>query len=202
MDTEDMINRQVAYLLLLSKFHTPDMGNVDHPSSDFAVIASATLSSQLSKIISQVDSRWQLGTHIRMSDAEFTSTEVELLLSSQLLNDRLIINGNFGYRDDPYVNKDAVITDVDIEYLLNTSGTWRVKAYNHYNEKFYYLQDKGLQTQGLGLMYRKDFDKLYELFPFRSRRKMKKTGTSIHHVFPDSLKNDDDLSSFIRIREK
>ena len=203
MDTEDMINRQVAYLLLLSKFHTPDMGNVDHPSSDFAVIASATLSNQLSKIISQVDSRWQLGTHIRMSDAEFTSTEVELLLSSQLLNDRLIINGNFGYRDDPYVNKDAVITDVDMEYLLNTSGTWRIKAYNHYNEKFYYLQDKGLQTQGIGILYRKDFDKLSELLPFRPKRLMKTVGTTMHHIiYPDSLKKGSELSSFIRIKEK
>ena len=202
MDTEDMINRQVTYLLLLSKFYTPDAGNVANPSSDFAVVASATLSNQLTKIVSQVDDRWQLGTHIRMSDAELTNTEVELLLSSQLLNDRLLINGNFGYRDDPFINKDAVITDIDIEFLLNPSGTWRLKAYNHYNEKFYYLQDsKGIQTQGVGILYRKDFDKLRE-FIFRKKKKKVVTNSGIHHVMPDSIQKGSSLSSFVKIKEK
>lgn len=202
MDTEDVINRQVAYLLLLSKFHTSEMGNVDHPSSDLAVMASATLSNQLSKIINHIDSRWQLGTHIRTSDAAFTSTEVELLLSSQLLNDRLLINGNFGYRDNPYVNKDAVVTDVDVEYLLNRSGTWRVKAYNHYNEKFFYMSqdaDKTQQTQGVGILYRKDFDKLKELFNFK-KKKLDKPNTEIHHVLPDSLNHNGLNNDFIKFK--
>lgn len=205
MDTEDMMNRQVAYLLLLSKFHTSDIGEVDHPSSDIAVMASATLSSQLSKIISSVDSRLQLGTHIRMSDADFENSEKEmlLLLSSQLLNNRLLINGNFGYRDDPYINRDAVITDVDIEYLLNTSGTWRIKAYNHYNEKFYYLRDEGLQTQGVGIIYKKDFDKFSELFPFRRKRRLKQpTSYFFQPILPDSLRKGSELSDFIKIKKK
>ena len=201
MDTEDMINRQVTYLLLLSKFYTPDAGNVANPSSDFAVVASATLSNQLTKIVSQVDDRWQLGTHIRMSDAEMTNTEVELLLSSQLLNDRLLINGNFGYRDDPFINQNAVITDIDIEFLLNTSGTWRLKAYNHYNEKFYYLQDmKGINTQGIGIMYRRDFDKLKELW-FRKKKTLVPP-SGLHHVLPDSTKKGSSLSHFVKIKEK
>lgn len=202
MDTEDMINRQVTYLLLLSKFYTPDAGNVANPSSDFAVMASASLSNQLTKIVSQVDDRWQLGTHIRMSDAELTNTEVELLLSSQLLNDRLLINGNFGYRDNPFINTNAVITDIDIEFLLNTSGTWRLKAYNHYNEKFYYLQDtKGIQTQGVGILYRRDFDKLKELFA-GIKKKFSRPDSGIHHVLPDSTKKGSALSSFVKIKEK
>lgn len=203
MDTEDMINRQVTYLLLLSKFYTPDAGNVANPSSDFAVVASASLSNQLTKIVSQIDDRWQLGTHIRMSDAELTNTEVELLLSSQLLNDRLLINGNFGYRDNPFINTNAVITDIDIEFLLNTSGTWRLKAYNHYNEKFYYLQDtKGIQTQGVGIIYRRDFDKLKELFLGNRKKRKALPNSGIHHVLPDSTRKGSSLSSFVKIKEK
>jgi hypothetical protein len=165
LNTEDMINKQVAYLLLMSKFYTPSSANVENKTSDFAAVASATLSNQLSKLISQIDDRWQIGTNIRTSDSEFSNTEVELVLSSQLLNDRLIINGNFGYREDKNkaTNQDAFIGDVDIEYLLNNSGTWRIKAYNHYNEKFYYT-GTSVQTQGVGIMYKKDFDKIEELF--------------------------------------
>ena len=119
-----------------------------------------------------------------------------------MLNDRLLINGNFGYRDDPFINKDAVITDIDIEFLLNPSGTWRLKAYNHYNEKFYYLQDsKGIQTQGVGILYRKDFDKLRE-FIFRKKKKKTLPSSGIHHVMPDSIQKGSSLSSFVKIKEK
>jgi hypothetical protein len=162
MSTEDMMNRQIVYLLLMSKFYTPHYAVTDQTTSDFAAIASATLSSQLSKILSKIDDRWQIGTNIRTSDTELSDTEVELLLSSRLLNDRLLFNGNFGYRDSS-VTPDAFIGDIDIEVLLNRLGTWRLKAYNHYNEKYYYVKN-AVQTQGLGIVYKKDFDNLHELF--------------------------------------
>lgn len=194
INTEDMINRQVTYLLLLSKFYTPDVNNVEHRTSDFAAVASATLSSQLSNIMSQIDDRWQLGTNIRTSDGDFTSTEIELILSSHLLNDRLIINGNFGYKDDPQT-QDAFISDIDLELLLNNSGTWRIKAYNHYNEKYYYTGGKNMdgqssQTQGIGIMYKKDFDRFKDLFSFEWFKKRKKNKKNKDEQEPEPLKND------------
>lgn len=168
ISTEDMINRQIVYLLLLSKFYTPNYALTDQKTSDFAAVASATLSTQLSNILSQLDDRWQVGTNIRTSDTGFSNTEVELILSSRLLNDRVLFNGNFGYRDNSMTQQDAFIGDVDIEVLLNRIGTWRLKAYNHYNEKYYYVggggSSNGVQTQGIGIMYKKDFDYLRELF--------------------------------------
>lgn len=200
MNTEDMINRQVAYLLLLSKFYTPNYADVDRKSSDFAAVASATLSNQLSKIISQIDDRWELGTNIRYSDAnELTSTEVEVILSSRLLNDRLIINGNFGYRDNPMLNQEAFIGDIDLELLLNNTGSWRIKAYNHYNEKYYYTQTAS-QTQGIGLMYKKDFDRVTELF-LKEKRKHRAIQDSVTPIYPDSLKKGSALSNFIRLKK-
>lgn len=170
MSTEDMINRQIVYLLLLSKFYTPSYAVTDQRTSDFAAVASATLSAQLSKILSQIDDRWQIGTNIRTSDSEFSNTEVELLLSSRLLNDRVLFNGNFGYRDN-VTAPDAFIGDIDIEVLLNRMGTWRLKAYNHYNEKYYYVRSGGsVQTQGIGIVYKKDFDNLKDLFGLPQNR--------------------------------
>jgi len=174
MATEDMINRQIVYLLILSKFYTPSYAVTDQRTSDFAALASATLSTQLSKILSRIDDRWQIGTSIRTSDAEFNNTEIELILSSRLLNDRVLFNGNFGYRDNIYTN-DAFIGDIDIEILLNRMGTWRVKAYNHYNEKYYYVKNS-TQTQGLGIVYKRDFDNLRELFgrPLQEQRPVRR----------------------------
>lgn len=199
INTEDEMNKQVAYLLILSKFRAPRGANVDNPTSDFAAVASATLSNQLTKIVSQIDDRWQLGTNIRYNDKEMTYTEAELLLSSQLLNDRLIINGNFGYRNDLNINKEAMVTDIDIEYLLNNAGTWRIKAYNHYNEKYYYTLS-ATQTQGVGIIYKKDFDDFRELF-VRQRKRKPNIADSIKPLIPDSTKKGSSLSHFIRIKK-
>ncbi|MDR2956049.1 MAG: translocation/assembly module TamB [Prevotella sp.] len=204
INTEDEINKQVASLLILSKFRAPQDANVENPTSDFAAMASATLSNQLTKLVSQIDNRWQLGTNIRYSDREMTYTEAELLLSSQLLNDRLLINGNFGYRRNDLnsmgnIDKEVMITDVDIEYLLNNAGTWRIKAYNHYNEKFYYTGN-ATQTQGVGIIYKKDFDELYELF-HRPRPRFTLPSDTIRPIVPDSLEKGSPLSHFIKLKK-
>ena len=71
----------------------------------------------------------QLGTNIRTSQDGIEDTEVEMLLSSQLLNNRLIFNGNFGYKNSTINNqKNAFIGEFDLEYLLTPSGDIRLKA--------------------------------------------------------------------------
>jgi hypothetical protein len=84
--------------------------------------------------------------------------EVDVALSSQLLNNRLLLNGNFGYRDNTYNTSNTnFIGDFDIEYLLNSKGTFRLKAYNHFNDQNYYLRN-ALTTQGVGIVWKHDFD--------------------------------------------
>ncbi len=65
--------------------------------------------------------------------------EFDLALSSSLLNNRLLFNGNFGYRDKN-LNNNSFIGDFDLEYLLNRSGTLRLKAYNRYNDQNFYVK--------------------------------------------------------------
>ena len=86
--------------------------------------------------------------------------EIEGILSGQLLNNRLLINGNFGYRDNPLANTNF-IGDFEAEWLLNRSGDIRLKAYNETNDRYYTRTN--LTTQGIGIMYKKDFNKWSEL---------------------------------------
>ncbi|MDH6354008.1 hypothetical protein M2132_000328 [Dysgonomonas sp. PH5-45] len=196
MSTEDMKNRQIVYLLLLSRFYTPNNALAENQSTELASVASATLSSQLTKMLSQIDDKWQFGANVRTNDGNFSTTEVELVLSSHLFNDRLLINGNFGYRDD--VRESAFIGDVDIEYLLDKNGVWRLKAYNHYNEKHWYTKTAG-QTQGLGIMFKKDFDVVREIFSRRKEPLIKMDSVKI--VVPDSAMIGSSLGRFIKIKE-
>lgn len=197
ISTEDMINRQIAYLLILSKFYTPNYANTDQRTNDLASLASATLSTQIGNILNSIDDRWQVGTNIRTSDSNFSSTEVELLLSSRLLNDRVLFNGNFGYRDNP-LTQDAFIGDVDIEVLLNRLGTWRLKAYNHYNEKYYYINNNSIQTQGIGVLYKKDFDNFRDLIGRNKKKPETKKDTT--KVAPkDTLRHAN--ASFVKMKQ-
>lgn len=211
MNTEDMINRQMVYLLLLSKFYSPSYFNVENKTNDFASVASATLSTQLSKVLSRIDDRWQFGTNIRTSDQNFTDTEVELLLSSQILDDRVLINGNFGYRNygsgshsTSEIQDEAFTGDIDIEVLLNRIGTWRLKAYSHYNEKYYIYRsvggNKSMQTQGIGLLFKKDFDSLGELFNFKFKAPSTPKDTIVP-ILPDSTIKGSSLGEFVRIKK-
>lgn len=170
MSTEEMMNRQIIYLLALGRFYTDDntasgkLGN-----NDFANVASSTLSNQLNSLLGSLNENFQIGTNIQTSNyEEYSDTEVKVLLSSQLLNNRLLINGNFGYKDNP-VNQSSFVGDFDLEYKLTKSGNIRLKAYNHYNDKYYYVKSTQT-TQGVGILLRRDFDDMYEFFSKPSRK--------------------------------
>ena len=95
--------------------------------------------------------------------------EVDVALSSRLLNNRLLLNGNFGYRDN-LMNSNQFIGDFQIEYLLNRTGSIRLKAYNFYNDQNYYLRTADT-TQGVGVMFKKDFDNIFSFLRAWRRKK-------------------------------
>jgi hypothetical protein len=167
VNTEDMMTRQIVYLLVLNKFYTEDIYRTGGRTNEFSAVTSAAISSQISSILSSITDKVQIGTNIRANQERFDETEFEMLLSSQLLNNRLILNGNFGYKSNPNV-KNVFVGEFDIEYLLTRTGEIRLKAYNHANDMYRYLK-QSLTTQGIGIMYKKDFSSFSELFRRRKR---------------------------------
>lgn len=170
INTEDMMNRQIVYLLVLNRFYTIEYsGKSSYRQDDVTSLATSAL---FSKLLGDLSENFQIGTKIRTGNKDLeegmeTDTEVELLLSSQLLNNRLLINGNLGYRDNATGNQPPFVGDFDIEYKLTKTGNIRLKAYNHYDYRYYAL--KARTIQGIGIMFKKDFDKLEDLI--RRRRK-------------------------------
>ncbi|MDR1160776.1 MAG: translocation/assembly module TamB [Tannerellaceae bacterium] len=181
VNTEDMMTRQIVYLLVLNKFYTEDIYRTGR-TNEFSAVTSAAISSQISNILSTITDKVQIGTNIRASQEGFNETEFEMLLSSQLLDNRLIFNGNFGYKSNPNV-KNVFVGEFDIEYLLTRTGEIRLKAYNHANDMYRYLK-QSLTTQGIGIMYKKDFSSFSELFR-RRRRPLIVAPAGIPPVLPD-----------------
>lgn len=165
ISTDDMMSRQIIYLLALNRFYTPEYMGTQSNGGEFASVASSTLSSQLQNMLGQLTDKFTVSPAFRSDKGDFSDIEVDVALSSRLLNNRLIVNGNFGYRDRT-TSSTTFVGDFDIEYLLNRSGNLRLKAYNHFNDQNYYLR-QALTTQGLGIIYRRDFDN-----PFTFLRKI------------------------------
>ncbi|MDL2243347.1 translocation/assembly module TamB domain-containing protein [Bacteroidales bacterium OttesenSCG-928-J19] len=168
--TEDMMNRQILYLLVLNNFYSaPEHGSYSAGiNNDYSLLTNA-LSNQLSNILASFSDNVEIGTQFHHSnEGELSTTEVELMLSSTFLNDRLIVYGNFGYIDNPYINtgtdnKIPLVGDFDVEYKLTKAGDIRLKGYSHYNYRYYDSQTPRA-TQGLGILFRKDFNHLLDLF--------------------------------------
>lgn len=170
ISTDEMMNRQILYLLALNRFYTPEYMAGATRGNELVSVASSTLSSQLGNILGQISDNWNIAPALRSSRGDFSDVEVDVALSSRLLNNRLLFNGNFGYRDQS-LNSNQFVGDFDLEYLLNRSGNFRLKAYNRYNDQNYYLRS-ALTTQGVGIILRKDFDSLTSfLRPLFRRRK-------------------------------
>ena len=157
VSTEEMMNRQIIYLLALNRFYTPDYMAGATKGNELASLASGTISSQLSNILGQLSNKFSVAPSLRSDAGDFSDLEVDVALSSTLLNNRLLLNGNFGYRDKS-LNNNQFIGDFDVEYLLNRSGKWRLKAYNHFNDRNLYVKT-ALTTQGLGLVFKHDWGK-------------------------------------------
>lgn len=97
------------------------------------------------------------------------------------------------------------VGDFEAEWLLTRSGDVRLKAYNETNDHYY--TKTNLTTQGVGVMYKKDFNKWNELFfwnkwKLRNRKKrMERKQEEVQKS--DSIGTDNDaLSKIKRLREE
>ncbi len=170
ISTEEERNMQVIYLLGIGRFYTYDYSNTTQSQSSTAVnsLLSSTLSGQLNQMLSNMinNSNWNFGANVNTGTTGWSDLDVEGMLQGSLLNDRLLINGNFGYRDNP-INSSNFIGDFNAQYHLTRSGSVSLKAYNETNDR--YFTKTSLTTQGIGVLLKKDFSTMRDLFFIRAR---------------------------------
>lgn len=163
MDSEEARNQQVVYLLAIGRFYSANnTSNVDATRSQASLamqsFLSGTVSQQLNNLISNViikDNNWNFGANISPGDEGMMNAEYEGLVSGRMLNNRLLINGQFGYRDNVNATT-SFIGDFDVRYLLFPNGNLQVKVYNQTSDR--YFTKSNLNTQGLGIILKHDFN--------------------------------------------
>ena len=181
INSEEEMNQQVLYLLTIGRFYHQSSNNSyldknnqqSQTSLAMQSLLSGTLSQQINNVLSSVvnNTNWNFGANISTGDEGWNNAEYEGLLSGRLFNNRLLINGQFGYRDNPNATT-SFIGDFDIRYLLFASGNLAIKVYNQTNDR--YFTRNSLNTQGLGFIMKKDFNGWRDLFGIYRKRKTEK----------------------------
>lgn len=166
INTDEMMNRQMVYLLLLNKFYTPDylrstpLLGVNEGIS----FATATLSSQFNSWVQHALNSNIVSVGVDWQKSELINDEVKANILIQP-NNKLVINGNIGYRNDNInVSTNKFIGDFDLEYKLFDDGKLRFNAYNHTIDRAQLREAR--TTQGLGLLYREDFANFAEMVTY------------------------------------
>lgn len=166
--SQDEINKQMFALLVMGKFYRTDESDTRWgDQARMAGVSTVTemISSQLSRWLSQISNRVDIGLAYRVADHQVTTDEIEVALSTQLLNDRITLsaNGNMdvGNTATGNSNTNNIAGDFDLDVKLNRQGTLKMKAYSHTDEKLIYNNTETIQ--GVGVSYQESFDTFREL---------------------------------------
>lgn len=167
-----LMTQQMISLLVLGNFSYAAVDNFSIGSSSFDM-----LSGQLSSWLSQISKDFDIGVHYRPGD-KLSNEELEVALSTQLFNDRVSIDGNFGVINNRNTTQSAsnIVGDFNISVKLTPDGKLQLKVFNHSNINnlisSYDFGKYSPYTQGVGISYSQEFDKFGDLI--RKRKKQKK----------------------------
>ena len=164
-NTQEELSRQFLYLLVMNSFYPdPSIYNTTSQTttqgaSALGVTTTEMLSNQFSNWLSQISNDFDIGFNYRPGN-EITTQEVEAAFSAQLLNDKVVVNGNVdvgGKQSNAQASN--ISGDFNIEFKI--TDKLKFKAFNRANDNILYQTSPN--TQGFGLLYRHEFNKFSDL---------------------------------------
>lgn len=157
INSEEMLMREVLYLLVFNRFFTPEYlrsTNTTGLNETYSLLSS-TVTGQINAWLSKLTNIFTFGINFRTDgEGAEASQEYEAQFSIQPI-DRLLINGNVGYRYNDLNNR-PVFGDLDIEYIITPDGMLRVRGYTHTVDKYSLRQAN--MVEGVGFVIKHDFN--------------------------------------------
>lgn len=165
INSEEELNKQIFSLVMFRNFW-PNQGGAGEAGGLNGVGSNASelLSSQLSNMLSQVSDDINIGVNYSQGNAD-TRDQVSVNLSTQILNDRVSIDGNVGTAGNAAntENTSNMVGEFNIEVKLTDDGAVRIMVFNRSNQYLLVTNDVPY-TQGVGLFYRKEAETFSGLF--------------------------------------
>jgi hypothetical protein len=217
INTQEELNNQFIYLIFWNDFLTkPESTNNSLNQNNQGIAAVGVtgiefFSNQLSNNLSKISKDVDIGINYHPGD-EITEQEVEVALSTQILNDRVTINGNVEMGGNKIANKTTtsnntnnIVGDMDVNVKITNNGKLQFKFFNRSNDSYDYNTSSDY-TQGIGIFYKEDFNSFKELikryYQFLFTRKEEKPATK--ETLDDKVDNEKNEadSTFIRFSSK
>jgi hypothetical protein len=182
--TQEELSRQFLYLLVMNSFYSDQSIRSSSSSinasgtSAMAVTTTEMLSNQLSNWLSQISNDFDLNFLYRPGTGSINPQEVQVALSTQLLNNKVVINGNFDVRGTGSSTNSANQFTGDFDAQYKITDRIRFKVFNRYNNPY---SGKGLgvpYTQGIGILFKQDFDSFSDFFKKKIQPGPKKRDTT------------------------
>lgn len=198
LNTEEKINRQFIGLIGIGSFimDSDNEKNNSNLSTAGWNTVSELASNQLSNWVSQWSNNFDFGFNYRPGmEEQMTSDQWELALSTQILDDRVSINGNvdLGAKN----TNNPIAGDFNLDVKLNKSGKLRFKAFARSNDEILLTNQENNYTTGAGILYREEFNNLSDLWS-RIKNTFKPEEVNVPSVIIDNGINTEKKDSTIQ----
>lgn len=205
-NNNDILNRQFFSLLLFKKFQSIDAQTTTASGTGSAALDLAQ--SQINSMLSQVSKDYKLNVALD-KNAITGGNSMAVGITKGFYDDRLVFKGSVGIGTNgtttdqtQTTNQNPLIGDMNLEYSLNESGSFKINIFNESNQNTILNNQLGLFTQGAGLQYQEDFTTLdefkvlqYFLDVFRKKSKKKYPRKNHQNLTPIPVKVDEQESS-------
>lgn len=159
------MNQQMISLLVLNSFSS----NSGVMLAETGILSSTELfTNQINNWLSQISKDFDIGVKYRPG-SDISTQDLELVLSTQLFDNRVTINGSFGSSYSASTQSNRWIGDMEVEVKITPDGRLRTKVFNRTNTALSYITEQSPYTQGVGIYYRREFDIIKEFFKNKSQ---------------------------------
>ncbi len=166
LSSDDNMNRQAFSLLILNSFFSDNVSSSEYVSNSVTSNTSQALFTQLSNFLAQglgqyvdIQLGYNPGTGANPETGLTNNEELEVGISKTFFDDKITVNSVV---DVPVgSNPNSIVGDVEVEYQI--SEKVRAKAFNRSNQDNPALDKLSPYSQGVGVLYRTDFDTFGEL---------------------------------------
>ena len=171
LSTEDKVQKQFLALLVSNNFLPDEQSGIVNNTNALYSNASEMVANQINNIFQKLNIPLDLG--LRYQPNTRGNDVFDVAVSTQLFNNRVIVNGNIGNKQYSSGNtENEVVGDIDIEIKLDRSGAFRLNLFSHSADQYTNYLDNS-QRNGVGITYQTEFNSFKQFFKnmFSSKKK-------------------------------
>ena len=181
LNTEDKMMKQFLYLLIANSFLPNEESGIITSGGSNMLYSNMTgiMAGQLNSIFERLHIPLDLGLNYQQNASGQNLFDVAL--STQLFNNRVIVNGTIGNRRLLGTTTDEVAGDLDIDSKLNPPGTLRLNLFSHSADQYTSFLDNS-QRNGVGFAYQREFNNIKQFFRYLFKPRQEREAMEVQPV--------------------